>query len=119
MSKPRKQAAEARPVSMPSHQKRLVALLIVLVVILPMLSWKIASSTHSSKPDRLEPGKIYQSKPGPWGNLEYVRISLELPDHFVNVDEIDTPNWYFRGQSQEEVFTFFKSCGVSAEQLDM
>lgn len=78
---------------------------------------KEATSTKSQASigvaDRATP-----SKPGPWGNLEYVRMYLEIPEEFLSVqaDEASDRRWFFRGYTEPQVKDFFSQLGLSTEQ---
>ena len=58
-------------------------------------------------------------KPGPWGKLDFVRINIELPDHFIDVENIDTNGWFFKGESEEQAIDTARRCGMTAPQLEM
>lgn len=63
------------------------------------------------------PSSLDQSKrgnPGPWGELEYVAITLERPDEFVythsQADYWERPTrWFFEGVTQDELKEIFRS----------
>src|SRR6187401_3177667 len=74
-----------------SLRVRLFWPLLALLLISPVIAWKIAEKKIENS-SGLERAKI-PGKPGPWGDLEYVPISIEIPDHFVNVEEIDETDW--------------------------
>jgi hypothetical protein len=60
-------------------------------------------------------------KPGPWGNLEYVRMFLEIPEEFLSVRSDETANrhWFFGGYSREKLSEFFGHLGLPANQLQL
>ena len=51
---------------------------------------------------------ITDSKPGPWGRLEYTRVNLELPDESVSLPPKDLPpiRWFFQGYSKQQALEF-------------
>jgi len=57
--------------------------------------------------------------PGPWGNLEYARISLEPPDEFIPADAnfFGPTHWFFEGYTPATLREFFGRCGLPAAQL--
>lgn len=105
-------------VSTPGYQRRLFWWLVLLLLVLPVVAWEVALRSHSEVTTRLQQGKVYHSNPGPWGNLEYIRIAIELPDRFIDVDHTDAVNWFFRDYNQEQLREFFKGCDLSPAQLD-
>jgi len=45
--------------------------------------------------------RVYHTKPGPWGDLEYVRIVIEPPDDFMASDYTTAPaRWNFAGYDE-------------------
>lgn len=45
--------------------------------------------------------RVYHTKPGPWGDLEYVRIVIEPPDDFMASDYTTAPaRWNFSGYDE-------------------
>ncbi|HTQ50794.1 MAG TPA: hypothetical protein VMJ12_08785 [Candidatus Acidoferrales bacterium] len=57
--------------------------------------------------------------PGPWGDLEYARISLEPPDEFVPADAnfFGATHWFFEGYTPATLAAFFGQCGLPPAQL--
>jgi hypothetical protein len=64
------------------------------------------------------PDNAVMAKPGPWGNLEYVRMPLEIPEEFLSVrdDEARDRGWFFGGYSFEKVNQYFDQLGLPTEQ---
>src|SRR5665213_158410 len=64
-----------------------------------------ASGFHSPPPAQRPPATAspqepyFSGHPGPWGNLEYARISLEPPDAFIPADAnfFGPTHWFFEG----------------------
>lgn len=67
--------------------------------------------------DLLRP--VSRGRPGPWGDLVYTRIALELPDEFVFVPPDDAPpvRWYFAGESRAKAVERLRKAGVAPEAL--
>jgi hypothetical protein len=99
-----------------SWRLRLFWPLLALLLISPVIAWKLSEKKIENS-GRLEPAKI-NAKPGPWGELEYIPIAIEIPDHFVDVEQIDETDWIFKNFSHQQVVEFFKSCNLTPEQLD-
>jgi hypothetical protein len=93
-------------------RSRLFWPLIVLIVILPLLSWKLASRLINDAPTATD------ARPGPWGDLDYVRIDIELPEHFIDVDHTNAPEWIFPGYQKEQLAQFFQSVELTTPQLE-
>ncbi len=64
------------------------------------------------------PGAVL-GKEGPWGQLEYRTIRIDLPDEFVFVPPPNQPpvRWVFHGSSRDQAIEFLKSSGITAPQL--
>src|ERR1043166_8294695 len=43
-------------------------------------------------------------QPGPWGKLEYVRMSIEIPDEYVSahLHETASSRWFFKSYSADK-----------------
>ncbi|MEZ0386353.1 MAG: hypothetical protein ACAI34_04740 [Verrucomicrobium sp.] len=67
----------------------------------------MAAEGHSGGPQ--ESGKVYDCKPGPWGDLKYYYIYLEAPAQFTA--RFPMPNsvtkWCFEGASDADLRTLF------------
>jgi hypothetical protein len=64
-------------------------------------------------------GRRTHGKPGPWGQLEYVRIAIEPPEELVYItpaDEAPT-RWAFKGFDQGRLAEFLRTAGMPAEQI--
>jgi hypothetical protein len=65
---------------------------------------------------RTEPGTS-----GPWGQLEYTRIAIELPEEFVFVPpstDDRTIRWFFKGYTEDQVVALFESIDLEDSLLD-
>ena len=58
--------------------------------------------------------------PGPWGQLEYVTITLEIPKVWTSVDAYTgaPTRWFFGGMSPEKVETTLRSAGLGDPQIN-
>jgi hypothetical protein len=61
-----------------------------------------------------------QGKPGTWGRLAYVPLTIELPDEFVSVPSAAQPpiRWFFEGYTKPQAVAFLRSSGLKPEQAD-
>ncbi|MBA4148160.1 MAG: hypothetical protein H0X66_08590 [Verrucomicrobia bacterium] len=66
-----------------------------------------------SKPSETHP---ILSNPGPWGELEYIPIDIEIPDHFLDSIDGTPPTWFFGGYTKGALANFLKGCGLGREQ---
>jgi hypothetical protein len=66
------------------------------------------------------PEWIFNCKPGPWGNVECVRIEVEMPEAFVSLEEVKSfqAHWFFKNQTQEQTVEFLKAADLTPAQLD-
>lgn len=58
--------------------------------------------------------------PGPWGQLDYVTITLEIPKVWTSIEAYTgaPTRWFFGDMSPEQVAEVFRSAGLSSPQLD-
>jgi len=56
--------------------------------------------------------------PGPWGNLEYVRMSIEIPEEYVSahLHETAPSSWLFKNYTPEKLAEFFGKVDLSATE---
>jgi hypothetical protein len=68
----------------------------------------------AAEPDAF--GKVFRCKPGPWGDLEYYQVHLEMPDWMINSVAKPDPvtTWYFPGGTEASVRALFQKAGLSA-----
>ena len=59
-------------------------------------------------------------KPGPWGQLVYVPLTLAPPDELLPLPPPDAPptRWVFQGYSKAKAIEFLRTAGLSDAQLD-
>jgi hypothetical protein len=65
-------------------------------------------------------GKMYQCRPGPWGDLEYYYIYLEAPDRIVDdiIRPEPTPKWHFPGGSEPQLRALFETAALPVALQD-
>jgi len=61
---------------------------------------------------------FFKGRPGPWGQLEYVRINVEQPDEFVPVDdrEFEPTRWHFLNYTRAQLTALFNACDLTPAQ---
>ena len=101
----------------PPIRSRLFWPLIARAAILPLVSWELASNENKAKAGAKTAG-VMHGRPGPWGDLNYVRINIEIPDHFLDADESDPNEWIFPGLSKQQIIEFLGNCSLRQEQFD-
>lgn len=61
--------------------------------------------------------RVTRGQPGPWGNLEYVRIAIEPPDEFIATTVGDfRPQWVFEGYTADQLKELLAGCSLTAAQ---
>lgn len=80
----------------------------------------IPAGAQEPTPEREVFGKLYQCKPGPWGDLEYYYIYLEAPDRLVDHFSMPSslPKWVFPDATESSVRTLFQRAGLPAALQD-
>lgn len=60
----------------------------------------------------------FAGRPGPWGELEYLRVNLELPEEFVDGEEqaIRPTRWFFAETTREQMRTLIAGWPVTETQ---
>lgn len=60
----------------------------------------------------------FVGRPGPWGELEYVRINIEPPDEFVPLDgrPMPPPRWFFPDLTPEQLRALFEASDLTSIQ---
>jgi hypothetical protein len=61
---------------------------------------------------------FFQGQPGPWGDVEYLRINIVSPDDLLPVDPKRFPptTWHFSGVTAEQLSAFIQSCDLTPAQ---
>ena len=56
-----------------------------------------------------------EGKPGPWGQLRYTQLAIELPEEFVYVAPHDQPpiQWLFKGYDEPRVRAVLKAAALT------
>ena len=94
---------------------------LVVAIFLMGSSWARRPSANSantlSKPTAEQPT---EGKPGPWGFMEYVPMTIGPPDEFVFVPPPDHPRirWFFQGYTKDKAIELFRSAGLTQKQID-
>jgi hypothetical protein len=59
-------------------------------------------------------GKLYQCKPGPWGDLQYYHAYVEMPDGIVELIARPEaqPKWIFPGGTEAKLRALFDTAGL-------
>ncbi len=107
--------------------KLLISLCVVQMLCLLALLWTVNTqkeSLHhrSGRPTTTETTEPYfAGKPGPWGELEYMRIQVEPNDETIEAEirhSLAVPTrWFFAAMTPEQVWTLLTNVGLSAAQL--
>jgi hypothetical protein len=63
--------------------------------------------------------RVILGKPGPWGQLRTVPLTLSLPDEFLFIPPPNQPpvHWVFHGMSKEQALGLLQKAGVAAEAM--
>lgn len=124
MKEPLKSAAAEKPVPLVRALRVLLAICLaeLAIIVLLLVSNRMVtdSSLRPPPPARTAGGQepYYRGRPGPWGQLEFVRIAVEPPDAFVAVEgrSFERTRWYFPQHSPESLTAFFHTCGLTPAQ---
>src|SRR5689334_20528685 len=86
---------------------------LMLVVSLLVAAWELGAHSHPPAPPVLPKtdvvNHVVQAKPGPWGNLEFTRLTIEVPDQFITISPVEPSRWFFREQSKSQIVELFQS----------
>ena len=90
---------------------------LVAVVFLTTIAALVAGKLRA---DREKDSWRFRPKAGPWGNLECIRIAVEMPEAFISLDEVENihAHWFFPG-FREDAVDFLKSAGLEEAQLSV
>ena len=104
----------------PTQKPRRTIFLLLLVCLLPavFLLGRRESLGSVKASARTLPVETISGHPGPWGNLEYVRISIAAPEEFLSVQSLEASvtHWYFRDYSRDTLEKFLGTLDLSAQQ---
>ena len=59
----------------------------------------------------------FDGRRGPWGQFQYSRIAISMPDEAVNEEPLGPIRWWFEGFSRERVESLFRDAGLTPDQL--
>ena len=61
---------------------------------------------------------LFYGGPGPWGEMKYVRITIEPPDEFVPIDDraFAKTRWHFAGYQRDRLAILFNAPELTPEQ---
>jgi len=101
------------------------ALCVVELLLLLGLSWVWNQQSAPPSPTRRpapyfagtrEP--YFAGRPGPWGEMEYLRVNLELPEEFVDGEEraIRPTQWFFAETTREQLRALVAAWPLSEAQ---
>jgi hypothetical protein len=84
-----------------------------------------AAASHAEPAEAVPEGSrtvsetVIVGKPGPWGQLECIPMTLSLPDEFLFIPPPDQPpvRWVFHGMSQDQASGLLQEAGMSAEAV--
>jgi len=109
------------------HFSRRAVVLLLLVLLGPWLVLGVYYAIDiSSEPAQTTPKPTPQNgesvtvcAPGPWGNLEYVRILTEPPELQVvsNFPNVDHATWFFQGYTATDLDVLWQSAGLSPAEI--
>lgn len=59
-------------------------------------------------------GKLYRCKAGPWGDLQYYHVHLEMPDWMIDSVALpgSVPKWIFPGSTAADLRSLFQRAGL-------
>jgi hypothetical protein len=117
------------------HFSRRMLALVVGILVVPwaiLLFWVFGSKAHEIaehslgivesgfSPTSASKDVRAEKVPGPWGNLETLPITIELPDEFVFVPPPTQPpiRWFFHGYTKAKAIEFLRTNGMAEGQLD-
>jgi hypothetical protein len=108
------------------HASKRALTIVVALILAPwfvagglLLARKKAAAPHASVPAHLAPEgpRMRQAQPGPWGDIQLVRIAVEPPEEFIFVNETqEPPNWVFPRWTAAQVEELIKSIPLTPEQ---
>lgn len=123
VSRPDSKEPSASAASSPTTRRWWVGLVLTALVLgISGWRWFRDRAPAEAKPAPQESTHRLKSKPGPWGELEFVPIVIETPDEYISVSRQISYElrWNFQGHSPAQVQSLFRSADLSpmtAEEL--
>ncbi len=76
------------------------------------------AAVPASLAEALGDGDDFTARPGPWGELRFVRITLERPDEFVSLPSgpVPQPEWLFAGYQPAQVRDLIEKAALPPAQ---
>jgi hypothetical protein len=77
--------------------------------------------TGTAQAETTAPARLFHGKPGPWGELQYTRIAIALPDEYIETDTthtFDTGTWVFPGFSRAHLKDLFTRAALTDAQRE-
>lgn len=114
------------PAKGPARARLLLGVCVVQSVLLLALIWWVwgrdqtaparEPQTRAFPPASREP--YFAGSPGPWGEIEYIRVNLEIPEEFVDGEEqaLGPTKWFFPGTTPEQLLAFFAASPLTEAQ---
>lgn len=63
--------------------------------------------------------RAFRGRPGPWGELEYLRIAIEPPDEFIAAEAGgERPTWFFDSYTHDRLLALFSRCPLTPAQRE-
>jgi hypothetical protein len=62
--------------------------------------------------------RSFDGRRGPWGQLQYSRIAISMPDQYAPDEPGEPIRWWFHGFSRERVESLFRDAGLTPQQLE-
>lgn len=115
------------PASRHSRTRFLVGVCAVQFALLIALTWWSWDRKQTWPPRAQRPAAFsstanrepyFAGKPGPWGEIEYIRVNLEIPEEFVDGEEqgLGATKWFFAGMTREQLLEFFNASPLTEAQ---
>src|SRR6185369_12373593 len=90
--------------------------LVALGLTISKTNWAIGHKAKAEVPSESGLGSSFVSvKPGPWGDLEYVPMNIEIPEEFLSVraDEKVDRRWFFGVTASDQLAQFLDAAGLN------
>jgi hypothetical protein len=128
-SKPATQSGAFRPSVPASFIRRASIVTASLFIITCLIVTAALSHPRVSRADNKPHGNhseegiaspVRLGKSGPWGQLQYTHIMLDMPDEYVQLPPTDQPpvRWFFQDYSKDRVIELLKTAEISQDQID-